>query len=400
MNLPYLKYKTLLLTIGVLLIILPNILLLYLMMPMPGSQEFRSVSPAYFIYNFKPFYILIGVILVIIPVLNIAIYGSIGKKVWLFFLTLVCVSTSVLSRKFSAPTLFKEPVETNFLTPDKNQLPASTIVLGIERNGIAKAYPVKLLAYHHQVKDKIGDENIIATYCTMCRTGNIFSTIFNNKNLELDLIGALQYNATFREKETGSWWCQATGDFIAGPLKGEKLNEILCEQVTLASWLSTHPNSLIMQPDPNSGEGYKMFGFASFDKYRDRKRESADRIFPRNWVVGIEVNNEAKAYLWSNLVKERSINDILNNTPIVLALESDTLSFHSWNRSVNGKTLTFSLDNTNNLLDTETRSNWNWKGECTEGELKGQKLQAIIASQEYYNSWKTFHPSSTFYKQQ
>ena len=155
-----------------------------------------------------------------------------------------------------------------------------------------------------------------------------------------------------------------------------------------------------MQPDPNSEEGYKMFGFAHFDKYRDRKRESADRIFPRNWVVGIEVNNEAKAYLWSDLVKERSINDIVNNTPIVLALESDTLSFHSWNRSVNGKTLNFSLDSANNLLDAETKSNWNWKGECIEGELKGQKLQAIIASQEYYNSWKTFHPSSTFYKQQ
>ena len=40
----------------------------------------------------------------------------------------------------------------------------SDIVVAVERNGEAAAYPVRLMAYHHLVQDVVGGTPIVATY--------------------------------------------------------------------------------------------------------------------------------------------------------------------------------------------------------------------------------------------
>ena len=38
------------------------------------------------------------------------------------------------------------------------------IVLAVENNGEAVAYPVRLMAYHHLVQDTVGGVPLVATY--------------------------------------------------------------------------------------------------------------------------------------------------------------------------------------------------------------------------------------------
>ena len=38
------------------------------------------------------------------------------------------------------------------------------LVLGVERNGEAVAYPVRQIAYHHVVMDEVGGVPVVATY--------------------------------------------------------------------------------------------------------------------------------------------------------------------------------------------------------------------------------------------
>jgi hypothetical protein len=40
----------------------------------------------------------------------------------------------------------------------------SDMVLAVENNGEAVAYPVRLMAYHHLVQDTVGGTPIVATY--------------------------------------------------------------------------------------------------------------------------------------------------------------------------------------------------------------------------------------------
>ena len=50
-------------------------------------------------------------------------------------------------------------------------LKGSDRVLALKCNGIAKAYPLRILNWHEIVNDHFGDEGITITYCPLCGSG-------------------------------------------------------------------------------------------------------------------------------------------------------------------------------------------------------------------------------------
>ena len=114
----------------------------------------------------------------------------------------------------------------------------------------------------------------------------------------------------------------------------------------------------------------------------------------RYWSGGHE-----KAYDWNDLVLRAIIQDSIAHAPIVILLEKDTASFHVFDRNVDGRSLWFTHDPDNQMLsDSNTHSLWNMEGRCISGILKDKQLQAIPAYQEFWHSWKQFHPNTTQYQ--
>ena len=93
--------------------------------------------------------------------------------------------------------------------------------MGVLVNGEARAYPIQFLGYHHQVRDTIAGQPIIVTFCTVCRTGRVFSPFVDGAPETFRLAGMDHFNAMFEDATTGSWWRQATGEAIAGPRRGK-----------------------------------------------------------------------------------------------------------------------------------------------------------------------------------
>lgn len=272
------------------------------------------------------------------------------------------------------------------------------IILGVVNNGVAKAYPLVYLGYHHKVQDNVGGEPVLVTYCTMCRTGRVYSPVVNGKKQEFRLVGARHYNAIIEDVDTKTWWYQATGVAAAGPLKGSHLKELYYEQSTLAAWLARYPGSLILQPDKHFTADYA--DLKNYDRIQSIDKDSTiknkDTLVRRSWVLGVITGGQAKAYNWRMLAKTKVINDNIASTPLMVGLERDSLTFHAYNRQVNGKELHFSLDTAGLLTDKETVSTWNWGGLCIAGPSKGAQLNKIQAYQEYMHSWKHFHPKTLF----
>jgi hypothetical protein len=173
------------------------------------------------------------------------------------------------------------------------------------------------------------------------------------------------------------------------------LQEIPSEQMTLSAWLEQYPDSEILQPDSTFNDRYK--GLKKFDEgtiASDLVGRDSLSWKNKSWVVGVQVGMSSRAYDWNDLVNERVINDTLAGTPIVLALESDSASFHVWKRD----TINLSLNQSDGKLkDIETGSAWNWQGRSTEGILQGKKLERVQAYQEFWHSWKTFRPHTSQY---
>ncbi len=390
--------KKWLLILGMLVLFTAEILRVYFIMPFPGSQKADTINIAWFLHK-NIFYIRIAALLLIVLSLFSAFskWRKWKKAVFIFLMALYAFVFYMVNFKFLADKMFYQPKNKNMLGINNNKVPAEKLIIGVVINNEARAYPLEIIGYHHQVQDTVGGEPVMITYCTVCRTGRVFSPAINGKKENFRLVGMDHFNAMFEDATTKSWWRQVSGEAITGPLKGQKLKEIPSQQMTLASWLRANPNSLILQPDSLFKKQYKdLEGFdKGIIKSSLEKRDSVSWQF-KSWIVGIENNGISKAYDWNELINKKIIHDSLPGLSLVIALEPDSASFHVWNRQVNNFTLNFIIENSG-LRDTNTQSFWNYDGACIEGQLKGAKLKPVQASQEFWHSWHTFHPNTTLF---
>ena len=384
---------------GFCLLLIPGLVHAYLLMPFPGSQDLNAITASYYLEKIVTPLRIAGALIVLYYVIKYFTANSTKNKVIkVACLVLFLGSYYVSDVMYKAETMFEEPKTVKFADAAGNHVPGNMVILGVVNNGVAKAYPLVYLGYHHKVQDDVGGEPVLVTYCTMCRTGRVYSPIVNGKRQQFRLVGARHYNAIIEDESTKTWWYQATGIAAVGALKGTHLKELKYEQSTLASWLEKYPGSLILQPDNHFKTDYD--DLKNYDRIqaidRDSTVKNKDTILRKSWVLGIIINNQAKAYNWRKLVKTKLINDNFANTPTMIGLENDSLTFHAYNRMVKGRELHFNLDSVGRLTDKETVSTWNWNGLCTDGLNKGIQLDKIQAYQEYMHSWKHFHPKTLF----
>jgi len=386
--------------LGITILVCAEVARVYFIMPFPGSQEDDVIDLAYFLHNNINLFRIAGILIIAYPAWHLIRFSQSPVR-WTAVSLLVFWLFVFYNSNFRllAETMFYQPENKILVNAGANKVDERALVLGVQINNEAKAYPLEIIGYHHQVRDTVGGEPVMVTYCTVCRTGRVYSPIVNGEPENFRLVGMDHFNAMFEDSRTKSWWRQVSGEAITGPLKGEQLNEIPSEQMTLQAWLSRHPDSYILQPDSVFKNQYK-----ELEKFDEGKSESnlerADSLSwkDKSWVVGISMGLFAKAYDWNDLKNIRVINDDLEKTPLVLVLENDTASFHMWSRIVANDTLQFSYsDSLKTFIDTKTNSVWDWSGRCTAGALKGASLNSIQSYQEFWHSWRTFHPNTERY---
>jgi len=189
--------------------------------------------------------------------------------------------------------------------------------------------------------------------------------------------GALFMNAmTWWDHETNSVWSQPWGRAIQGDYKGVELFLLPSQITTWASWKKEYPHSLVMTND------LELLG---------SRRER----FNENFVIGLLIDGNAKAFPFIEARDQGVINDSLGSIPILLWVGEN--SFHAYLRLVEGKTLTFRSEN-GLLIDNETQSTWNETlGLAIKGPLQGKILQGIPSSSAYNWAWFDFFPESEIY---
>ncbi len=394
-----LSQNALLFWVGFSLLLLPGLINAYLLMPFPGSQNIEAITFCYYLEKIITPLRLAGALVLAIYLFRY--FPALSRKRQLLqggLILAALISFYFTDFEYKAERMFEEPKDVNFATAWHNKVPLANLVIGVVHNGVAKAYPVIYLGYHHKVQDNVNGLPVVVTYCTMCRTGMVFNPVINGKRENFRLVGARHYNAILEDASTKTWWYQATGIAAVGPEKGRQLQELPYEQSTLSNWLKRYPSSLILQPDANYEAGYREL--KNYDRVQAVDRDSTltdkDALVRKSWVLGVKINGKAKAYNWRNLVSVHVINDSFAGTNLLVGVESDSLSYHVWQNSVDGKALHFKTYGNNQLTDAETSSVWNWEGTCLSGVNKGKQLTTVKAYQEYWHSWKHFNPATLY----
>ena len=197
-----------------------------------------------------------------------------------------------------------------FKKSDDVALDQNTRVLGVQVNGIAKAYPIPIMNYHEIVNDRFGDQPVVITYCPLCGSGIAFNASINGE--KTFGVSGLLYNSDvlLYDRQTESLWSQIMMEAISGPMIGKKLEMVPTMNTTWQEWKNKYPETLILSDNTGFNRDYSRNPYPGYENsaqiYFEVEKED-DTFHPKETVIGIEVNGKFKAYPFTELSKVKEI---------------------------------------------------------------------------------------------
>jgi hypothetical protein len=373
--------------LGLAIALIGEVLRMYWIMPFPGSQVNDRVQAAFFLHNNLWWIRPVGLALMAFALMRLwPAAGNWERLALLLPVALFATVFYLFNFRFTADHMFLKMQDQCMSMPAVTDSTANDLMLVVEVNGDARAYPIEIIGYHHQVLDSIGGEPVLVTYCTVCRTGRAFSPKVDGVVETFRLVGMDHYNAMFEDSRTKSWWRQATGECIVGPLKGHKLAEVPSEQMTLGAFAHLHPYGGVLHPDAAFTKEY-----AALKDYDEgtmvSSLEGRDTASwqPKSWVVGVVHNGVARAYDWNELLRDYVVDDTLGGDTIeVLMFKGD--------RSVAVYKRWWPRGRFHEFLEQPEMP-------VPKDDRNAHEIDSlrIPSHQEFWHSWQTFHPNTTRY---
>lgn len=204
--------------------------------------------------------------------------------------------------------------EARFLK-DENRL------LAIVQGEGARAYPIRILNWHEVVNDTINGKPILVTYCPLCGTGIAFDPVINGKKYTFGVSGLLHNSDLLMyDHQTESLWSQITAEAVTGPMTGTRLRPIFMIHTTWGEWRQKHPDTQVLSTDTGYLRDYSRDPYSGYAETRSilfPVKNRNDKYHPKEWVIGIVINGQAKAYPYLELAKHPPVfSDTVNGQKI------------------------------------------------------------------------------------
>ena len=293
-------------------------------------------------------------------------------------------------------------------------------VIFFKINDDVRAYPIQILIWHEIVNDVVADVPVVISFCPLCNTAIVFERQFEGQVFDFGTTGRLRYsNLIMYDRQTETWWQQATGEAIAGELTGSKLKFLPAAIISWNEFKTSYPEGNVLSQETGHLRNYGQNPYLGYDDidrtpflYHGPVTEG--KLLPMARVATVELGNEAVAYPYEILRNIHVINDTVGGESIVVfwqkgtvsALDTDTVAsgrdvgaINTYSRLLNGQILTFTYKkNTKSITDDQTGSTWNVLGHATMGELAGQRLTPIVNVNHFWFSWAAFKPETQVYQ--
>lgn len=283
-------------------------------------------------------------------------------------------------------------------------------VLGIERGGEARAYPLRVLNWHEVCNDTF-DEPLLATYCPLCRTGVAAVRRVDGEETRFGVSGLLwKSNLVMYDELTESRWSQVAATAIRGEKAGTRMDLVPSTITTWGEWRDAHPDTEVLVPPPESStirgrdatrnyERDPYSGYDSDDRVGIGRSEFDDRLHPKTIVLGISDGGVARAYPLAEVRSAGVVNDTVGELPVVVTVDAGD-NLVAYERAVDGETLTFEADTEATIRGGGTT----WRrssGRAVDGSLEGSTLdRANDRSPMFWFSWADVYPDTEIFEVQ
>jgi len=127
----------------------------------------------------------------------------------------------------------------------KDWVDAETDLLAFEVNGQTLTLLLKQMAQDHVAQGELGGEAWAFFFCACCHMGGSVVPIINGQHLHFRVTGVYNSMSILSDHETGSFWENATGECIEGPLQGSHLETQPAHYLKVGQVLEMNPEALV-----------------------------------------------------------------------------------------------------------------------------------------------------------
>ncbi len=163
-------------------------------------------------------------------------------------LSVFVANTNMMEERFRPLEVvgYVPAAEADFIEPGNK-------LLRVERDGSARAFPLRLLAYHHVVNTAVGGEPAVVAWCSVQEGAAAYQADLEPGNpLTFRLAGFGDGSLLLQDNETRTWWRQDNGEAILGPLVGRKLTPLRTAMAPLSELRQIEPTIEVLQPSADS----------------------------------------------------------------------------------------------------------------------------------------------------
>jgi Protein of unknown function (DUF3179) len=291
-------------------------------------------------------------------------------------------------------------------------------VIAIEVRGVARAYPVAILAYHEIVNDVVGGEPVAVTFCPLCNSPVAYDRRLDGHTVRFGVTGELaESNLIMFDRRTRTWWQQLSGRAIAGPLTGRTLRPIAATMVAFGPWRAAHPDASVMRPPARSPFRYAVDPYGSYDRGPRQpgalvRTEPYDhRLPPKRRVIGVPAQGGRPPVAFAlpagrgtfrlargpegspPLVALFGYGERLPETGRVPAEARVGWSGSVFVASADGHPVDL-VATARGFVDRATRSRFDLLGRAVSGPLADAQLPLVPQAQAFWFAWSHFSPNT------
>tara|TARA_R110002110_G_scaffold85816_3_gene223660 strand:+ start:37297 stop:38700 length:1404 start_codon:yes stop_codon:yes gene_type:complete len=283
------------------------------------------------------------------------------------------------------------PAEADYITADE-------LVFGVEINGDARAYPLRMLDWHEMLNDVIGGVPVALAYCTLCGSGILFETDVAGREapFEFGSSGFLyRSNKLMFDRETDTLWNQFTGKPVAGKLVGSDI-ELKVRPVAITSWAkwhARHPDTTVLSLDTGfdrdytPGKPYAPYFDSPDLMFPARVHDT--RLAPKDYVFALRMGEAEKAWALSIFEDTPVLNDMIDGRAVVLVGDPETRTVRAYETGGN------EFMAHGNATETLVAGGNDWR--ITEAGLVsdgGETLARLPGHIAYWFAWQNFRPGA------
>lgn len=264
----------------------------------------------------------------------------------------------------------------------------------VEYGGVARAYALDHLIHHHIFNDHFGDKIVAVTYCAMCRSvipfdvtdiGPLFVGSYKNANMIV------------ADRKTNTFFQQATFKSMIGKLHPMELQMVPYQILT---WKELKQTGNVPKFARFTEHDLRPFELPIHGLWR---RIMASEVTPgfavakhdkklpaRTHVVGLNEPGMPPIAVKADDVREKKVVVLAD---VNVALVSAGGGVNAFATQTRDGTFDFEITKDDEIRDRASGATWSLRGKVTKGKNVSD-LRPVGVSDEYWFSWKAFHPDA------